>query len=153
MSRPWWQIRSPLAAGAFRRTIRGYEIAGIVYALGGNDVNGVDCSGLFTYAMSDLNVEYTDRSTQELYDDLFTLVRPAPFGPTVRATFYGPNISTLGHVVFHVHPNSDWIIHSTDQLSGHQGVRGDRLRTLRSLWSQNWYSRYIDVSTLYADQF
>lgn len=152
MSRRWSEIRSPYAAMVLRRQLYELVLAQIPYVYEGNDVNGVDCSGYFTYAMSLLNVEYTDRSSQNLYDQLFTKRTMPWFGPIVKAGFYGDSISTIEHVVFFKSWNSKWIYHSTNVLGEPEGTRADKFSTVKS-WSKNWYIRYLDSRALYLGQF
>lgn len=130
----------------------------VPFLLGGNDLNGMDCSGLFTYIMNTMGYTYEDRTAQCIFNEIF--VYPGwtpPLVGGVHAWFYGTNKSSISHVAFPTTPvSSKYVTHATDAfqaVDGFSGLRTDALGYLKEAWTQgNWYKRWMHPRLLYAWQ-
>lgn len=79
----------------------------------GNGPDTFDCSGLGYYCLKNVGINLADRSSQDFYDELFTLDGEPVWGPTFQAYFSGTNMATITHMAFVSHL-STFVIHSID---------------------------------------
>jgi cell wall-associated NlpC family hydrolase len=97
------------------------DALGSAYELGGNDKDGIDCSGLIYYGMRESNILIVDRNTEEMSSDLFSLKHSPVYGPRLPLL-----ISYLGgetpawHCAYQI--NGNVVIHATTGTSLGEGV-------------------------------
>lgn len=130
----------------------------VPYLFGGNDLEGMDCSGLFTYMMNTMGFTYEDRNAQCLFDELFIWkpLRP-PLTAALKAYFYGYSKSEIVHVAFPITSvSSAWVVHATNAyqgIDGFSGLRLDRFSDLKNAWSSGkWYTRFAEGRMIFKYQ-
>jgi hypothetical protein len=92
----------------------GVEWLGHHYEYGGHGQgeDGIDCSGLVVEIFKDMGWEIADRSSEDFFNEIFTLRSPPFAGPVIKAWF-GDSVGTKTHIAIEVTPRV--VIHSTDQ--------------------------------------
>jgi cell wall-associated NlpC family hydrolase len=126
---------------------------GVSYLEGGQDENGIDCSGLFIEAMADVGITVADRNADQIHDTFFTLRVPPVRGPVIPA-YFGWSGSAYNHIAMLVTPRV--LIHSTDweyfvtENGGNDGVMATDLtfylNTISTYTTQSL--RYLDLGSL-----
>jgi hypothetical protein len=118
------------------------NILGSSYELGGNDADGIDCSGLIYYGMIQCNILIDDRNTEEIRGDLFSRYSPPTIGPDMPLL-----ISNTGgeepewHCAYKL--NGRVCIHSTTGTSLGEGVIISRINDYYSVLAGLGYTTEV----------
>lgn len=134
------------------------EWVGTSYLRGGQ-TKGVstDCSGMVIETFKLLGLEITDRTSNSLYNEIFSLTQPLYRGPVVKAIFgyEGGGVAEWNHIGIEV--NSRYVIHATDDatwVAQNGGVDGVMLTTMDNYLSRleavrdAVMTKYLDFAAL-----
>jgi cell wall-associated NlpC family hydrolase len=118
------------------------SMLGTSYELGGDDWEGIDCSGLIVFGLQYVSILIADRNTEELASDVFGLKLPPPIGPDMPLL-----ISYLGgeepawHCAYKL--NERVCIHATTGTSLGEGVVISKISDYYSVLAELGYSTVI----------
>jgi cell wall-associated NlpC family hydrolase len=128
----------------FRITFSDFLISmlGTSYELGGDDWEGIDCSGLIVFGLQYCKIMIDDRNTEELASDVFGLPVPPSYGPDMPLL-----VSYLGgeepawHCAYQL--NARMCIHSTTGTLLGEGVVISKISDYYSILAELGYSTVV----------
>lgn len=135
---------------------------GTPYLLGGQDEEGIDCSGVAVEAFGDIGFAITDRSSDDFVQgvdpsELFTLRSEPARGPIICGVFgYTTGSGEYGHMAIKM--NERFAVHSTEMnicatANGASGVMVSRMENLYADLAANFdeiHLRWLDFGLFLA---
>jgi hypothetical protein len=115
----WNEIHPTVFERAFKMALLNW--LGTPYLLGGQDENGIDCSGVIVEAFADIGLDITDRSSDDFVQGvdpsaLFTLRSMPARGPIICGICgYTTGTAQYGHIAIEF--NERFVIHSTEMAT------------------------------------